>query len=105
MGNWFEAEVTLNKLLTRNVVDVEARLMLATLLRHTGRFQEAGEQLGRLSRMDGAERWQMEITRQRTRLAMQTRESAEASKAAVSDKSADDAADDSTDEERLSHAA
>ena len=34
-GNWFEAEVTLDRLLTRNVLDVESRLMLAMLLRHT----------------------------------------------------------------------
>src|SRR5258707_9377152 len=32
-GNWYEAEVALGRLLNRNVVDVEARLLLATLLR------------------------------------------------------------------------
>ena len=36
-GNWFQAERALIALLHRNSRDVEARLMLATLFRHTGR--------------------------------------------------------------------
>ncbi len=75
-GNWFEAEVTLDRLLTRNVLDVEARLMLAMLLRHTRRDAEASEHLARLSRMDGAERWQLEISREQARLAVRAHQSA-----------------------------
>jgi hypothetical protein len=86
-GNWFEAEVTLDRLLTRNVLDVEARLMLAMLLRHTRRDAEASQHLARLSRMDGAERWQLEISREQARLAERGRE-----------RSADNSADDHSQE-------
>jgi hypothetical protein len=105
-GNWFEAELALNRLLTGNLLDVEARLMLATLLRHTGRHQEAGEQLARLGRMDGAERWTLEIARQRTRLAAQVREAAEsAENAEPPDGTAEEVRCDETEQERLSEAA
>ncbi len=73
-GNWFEAEVTLDRLLTRNVLDVESRLMLAMLLRHTRRDAEASQHLARLSRMDGTEQWQLEISREQARLAERARE-------------------------------
>jgi hypothetical protein len=105
-GNWFEAELALNRLLTGNVLDVEARLMLATLLRHTGRHEEAGEQLARLSRMDGAERWTLEIARQRTRLAAQLRGAAEsAENAEPPDGTAEEVLGDEAEQERLSEAA
>ena len=68
-GNWYEAEVALNRLLERNILDVEARLMLASLLRRTGRRDEATTQLARLSRTDGVERWQLEIARLKQRIA------------------------------------
>ena len=67
-GNWFEAERLLGRLLRRNVRDVEARLMLATLLRHTGRRDEAVGQLDLLVRLDGSERWELEIRRERQQL-------------------------------------
>jgi hypothetical protein len=74
-GNWFEAEVTLDRLLTRNVLDVEARLMLAMLLRHTRRDAEASQHFAQLSRMEGAERWELEISREQARLAVRVRTS------------------------------
>jgi hypothetical protein len=106
-GNWYEAEVALGRLLARNLVDVEARLMLAALLRRTGRLQEAGEQLKRLSRTDGAERWQPEIARLRNRLAEQTHDAAETTAEAAnnSDVAADEPSDDATDAEQVSQAA
>jgi hypothetical protein len=76
-GNWFEAEVTLDRLLTRNVLDVEARLMLAMLLRHTRRDAEASQHLARLNRMDGAEKWHLEISREQARLAERAQETAD----------------------------
>jgi hypothetical protein len=98
--------LALNRLLTGNVLDVEARLMLATLLRHTGRHQEAGEQLSRLNRMDGAERWTLEIARQRTRLAVQMREAAEMTvDSEASDGITDERPADEAEQERLSEAA
>lgn len=39
-GNWFEAEYLLSGLLAANPRNVDASLMLATLWRHTGRFEE-----------------------------------------------------------------
>ena len=48
--------------------DVDAHLLLASLLRHTKRLNEAREQLQRLERLDGAEKWQMEIGREHLRL-------------------------------------
>jgi thioredoxin-like negative regulator of GroEL len=70
-GHWFEAETALQRLLDINLLDREARLMLAALLRRTGRFAEAEGQLDRLSRMDGAEKWGLEIARQRARMQQQ----------------------------------
>jgi tetratricopeptide (TPR) repeat protein len=63
--HWLEAEELLLKLLACRERDAEAHLMLATLYRHTGRVAEAGECLTRLERMDGGDRWAVEITRER----------------------------------------
>ncbi len=60
-GNWFEAERILGRLLHMHPRDVEARLMLATLLRHNERYGEASEQLSRLELLTGAANWQREI--------------------------------------------
>ena len=53
-GSWFEAETILGRLLHLYPRDVEARLLLATLLRHTRRYQEALDQLDRLERLRDA---------------------------------------------------
>jgi hypothetical protein len=42
--------------------------MLATLWRHTGRIDEASQQLDRLELMDGARKWILEIHQERKRL-------------------------------------
>ena len=63
--HWLEAEELLLKLLACRDQDAEARLMLATLYRHTGRVAEAGECLTRLERMDGGDRWGVEVARER----------------------------------------
>jgi hypothetical protein len=68
-GNWFEAETALGRLLDRNVLDIEARLMRASLFVRTARGTEATGELDRLTRMDGGESWGMEIARLRSRLA------------------------------------
>lgn len=59
--NWFEAERVFRRLLRRNSRDTDARLMLATLLRHTERFEEAEIQLDRLRRIEGSQKWDLEI--------------------------------------------
>lgn len=81
-GNWFEAETVLGRLLDRNVLDIEARLLKANLLFHTARRREAIGELDRLTRMEGGDVWRMEIARLRMRLA-ETRE-AEAARATIS---------------------
>jgi hypothetical protein len=52
-------------LLRKNLRDLEARLMLATLLRHSGRVDEAKRQLDTLARFEGAGKWELEIQRER----------------------------------------
>lgn len=67
--NWFEAERVLGRLLARHPRDVEARLLLATLLRHGRRYEEALEQLARLELLRDAQRWAREIAYERQWLA------------------------------------
>jgi hypothetical protein len=68
-GNWFEAEHFLRGLLARDARDLDAGLMLATLLRRTGRPDEAARELDRLERLDGSQKWELEIGRERELLA------------------------------------
>ena len=68
-GDYYQAERVLQELLLRNLRDVDARLMLATLLRHTGRFDEASGQLDALARFEGAGKWKLEIQQERKLLA------------------------------------
>ena len=63
-GNWLEAERILDRLIRDDPRDLEARLMLATLLRHTRRIEEATAQLNTLVRLEGARKWEMEISRE-----------------------------------------
>jgi hypothetical protein len=64
-GAWFEAESLLGKLVAQDHRDVDARLMLASLLRHTRRPLEARRQLDELQRLEKAEKWQAEIDHER----------------------------------------
>jgi len=67
-GNWFEAEKILVSLLAEHPRDVEARLMLATLLRHTRRYREANDELSRLELIEASRTWTVEIASERQRL-------------------------------------
>jgi len=67
--NWFEAEQRLLKLLEAHPRDAEARLLLATLLRHTERYAEAALQLGRLELLKDAQRWTLEMNVEKQLLA------------------------------------
>jgi len=60
-GNWLEAELLARKLVARVPSDVEATLLLAAVLRHTNRFDEARETLDALMLWDRAATWRMEI--------------------------------------------
>ncbi len=64
-GDYYQVERVLNKLLRENARDLDARMMLATVLRHTGRYGEAWKQLDQLVCFDGAEKWELEIQRER----------------------------------------
>ncbi len=69
LGDYFRAERVLSSLLQKNVRDLDARLMLATLLRRTGRLDEAAGHLDRLTKFEGVEKWDLEIRRERDLLA------------------------------------
>ena len=71
-GNWFEAENLLVQMLRRDPNDVDARLKLITLLRHSGRRDEARRALRLLSRTDGASKWEIEIQHELERLSEPT---------------------------------
>jgi hypothetical protein len=68
-GNWLETERLLHDLLRRDETDAEAALLLATLYRHTGRWDEADAELRRLERRDVAAGWRREIEDEDQRLA------------------------------------
>jgi thioredoxin-like negative regulator of GroEL len=63
--DWFEAERGLRRLLAEDPRDSDAGLMLAALLRRTGRTREAERQLDRIERFDGSRKWELEIRRER----------------------------------------
>ena len=52
-------------LLKHDIRDIPARLLLASLLRRVGRLEEAKRQLDTLGRFEAAEKWQLEIQRER----------------------------------------
>jgi cytochrome c-type biogenesis protein CcmH/NrfG len=64
-GNWIAAEQLLTQLVRSNPQDVDAQLMLASLLRRTGQLTEASQRLRKLEATDGAEKWRDEIKRER----------------------------------------
>lgn len=64
LGNWYEAESTLQRLLAVNSGDVEATLLLATMYRRTHRYKEARDLQKTLSRMDGTQPWRTELDRE-----------------------------------------
>ncbi len=61
--NFVAAERQLHKLLAMNERDCAAGLLLAALWRRTGRTDEARHELARLSRLEAAQPWSMEIER------------------------------------------
>jgi hypothetical protein len=64
-GEYLEAEVSLHRILSSGREDIEAALLLASVLRRTGRTRQAGECLDRLERFDRAAVWCDEIARER----------------------------------------
>lgn len=64
-GNWFVAETKCRELIKADRDDAEARLLLATLLRHVDRLVEARKELDVLARMDAGAKWRLEIAQER----------------------------------------
>lgn len=69
LGHWFEAEKGLRQILERDERDIEAGLMLATLLRHTRRWTEALSRIDQLARFDDARKWDYELGCERRMIA------------------------------------
>jgi hypothetical protein len=67
-GNFFEAERQVSAMLRAAPQDVEARLLRASILRRTGKRDEARRLLDVLGRSEAATKWQFEIERERERL-------------------------------------
>lgn len=63
-GHWEEATGLLVRQIRRNPRDVEARLLLATLFRHTRDFEKAKVELTNAQKFDEAIEWRLEIDRE-----------------------------------------
>jgi len=63
-GHWLEAESLCRRLLKSSPNDVDAHLMLATLYRHNGRFDEARTELKLLERQQESRKWILEISQE-----------------------------------------
>jgi tetratricopeptide (TPR) repeat protein len=63
-GHWPEAESLLRRNLQTSPRDIEARLLLATLLRHSRRLDDASEELENLLKYDQSINWISEIRRE-----------------------------------------
>jgi tetratricopeptide (TPR) repeat protein len=63
-GNWEETERLLRRCLEIWPRDIEARLLLATLLRHSRRLFDASEELAHLLKYDESINWISEIRRE-----------------------------------------
>lgn len=86
-GQWFEAESLLLRLVREEPADVEGRLLLATLYRHTRRPELAAAQLDQMSKYPHAARWAWEIRQERHWLQQTANETAAAREASVSETS------------------
>ena len=67
-GHWYEAETLAGELLAQRADDIEARLLLATVYRRTGRTVEAEKQLAEMEQFPVAARWSLEMAAERSML-------------------------------------
>lgn len=74
--NWFKAENLLDSLVRMRPHDVDAKLMLVTLWRRTGRLNDARQGLAQLERWDNSAKWELEIGAERQLLDEQATEEA-----------------------------
>lgn len=64
-GNWDAAEALLKRQIVHEPRDIESRLMLATMFRHSRRLPAAREAILELEKFDEAFEWAFEIDRER----------------------------------------
>jgi len=64
-GHWDEAQSLLQRQLKHYPRDIESRLMLATLFRHTRQFDDSVTQLNQIEKYDPSIIWKNEIARER----------------------------------------
>lgn len=67
-GDYLEAEAGLHRILASGREDIEAALLLASVMRRTGRRRQAADCLDRMARFERASVWAMEIQQERTKL-------------------------------------
>jgi thioredoxin-like negative regulator of GroEL len=84
-GHWFEAEALLARQLRTSPEDAEARLLLATLERRTGRWDDAQRELRRLKQCEAASKWQLEIEREESLLGDRRRPTEEQTETSATD--------------------
>lgn len=64
-GNWYESRSVLEEVIEQSPHHLPARLLLATLLRRSGEFAAAELELRALEVLPDADRWRLEIDRER----------------------------------------
>ncbi|GAB5404099.1 MAG: hypothetical protein Aurels2KO_23300 [Aureliella sp.] len=67
-GNWFEAEALLLRIIQQTPRDAETQLLLASVLRHTRRWEAALRRLDQLEFLQAASSWRFEIQQERSLL-------------------------------------
>jgi hypothetical protein len=63
-GHWGEAQTLLNRQIDQHPRDIEARLLLATLFRHSRKLDQSIQQLKEIKRFDEAVEWNFECKRE-----------------------------------------
>lgn len=76
-GDWLKAETKIQTILTLSPTDGEAQLLLGTLLRRVGRFEEAKKSLKKLARSDSGQPWQHAIHHELSLIKRDFRENSE----------------------------
>ncbi len=67
-GDYLEAEAGLHRILASGREDIEAALLLASVMRRTGRKRQALDCLDRLEKFERATLWALEIGKERKKL-------------------------------------
>ncbi|MFN7292749.1 MAG: hypothetical protein ACK5T6_19365, partial [Pirellula sp.] len=74
-GSYFEAEQYLLKNLTINESDIESALLLASVYRRSGKFQESLDTLSQLQLKERSARWATEILVEKEKVVRSKRQS------------------------------